>query len=72
MRGHPFTSFDIEFDPEQPDKITISLLGLDEDNFIHTVQRSASFPARFLAELLSRRKAMTEEMAEWQSLGEDN
>lgn len=71
-REHPFTSFDIEFDPEQPDRLAICLFETDEDNFIRTVQKSAPFPARLLAELLGRRQATPQEMAAWQSASDED
>src|SRR5919112_3359629 len=64
-RWHPARSFDLEYDPEQPDMLTICLLEEDQDNFIHRVRRSISFPAGQLAELLSRREATAEEVAVW-------
>ena len=70
-RRHPARSFDLEYDPEQPDMLTICLLEEDQDNFIHTVRRSISFPAGQLAELLSRREATAEEVAAWRSLPDD-
>jgi hypothetical protein len=63
---HPSTRFEIEFDPENPENLAVSLLDLDEAGFSYTVQRSISFPAKLVAELLSRRKATAEEAAEWQ------
>ncbi len=60
-------SFEIEFDQDHPDRITISLMDLDEDNFIRTVHRTIQFPARLVAELLSRRKATAEEERLWSS-----
>ena len=69
---HPVRSFDLEYDPEQPDMLTIRLLQEDQDNFIHTVRRSISFPARLLTELLSRREATAEEVAAWRSLPDDD
>ena len=71
-REHQFYSFDIEYDPEQPDKLTISLLEADQDNFIHTVWKSIPFPASLLAELVSKRKATAEEAAAWQILSDDD
>ena len=64
---HPSLSFDIEFSQERPDTVTISLLERDDDGFIHTVHRTAQFPARLLAELLSRRRATAEEASAWQT-----
>lgn len=66
-QDYPFNSFDIEYDPEQPDMLTVCLLETDQDNFIHTVRKSAPFPARLLTELLNRRKATAQEMAAWHS-----
>jgi hypothetical protein len=60
---HPFWTFNIEFDPDHTDHIVICLFEADADNFIHTVQKSIPFPARLLAELLSRRKATAQEVA---------
>jgi hypothetical protein len=71
-RWHPVRSFDLEYDPEQPDMLTICLLEEDQDNFIHTIRQSISFPARLLAELLSRREATAEEVATWRSLAADD
>jgi hypothetical protein len=64
---HPSLSFDIEFDHEQPDAVTISLHDLDENGFIQAVHRTVQFPARLLAELLSRRRATAEETSMWQT-----
>lgn len=64
-RRHPLWSFDIEFDPDHPDHVAICLFEADADNFIRTVQKSIPFPARFLAQLLSRRKATAQETASW-------
>jgi hypothetical protein len=69
---HPFCSFDIEHDPDRPNMLTITLFEADQDNFIHTVIKSISFPARTLAELLSRREASKEEIAAWQSPSTDD
>jgi hypothetical protein len=71
-RRHPVCSFDLEYDPEQPDMLTICLLEEDQDNFIQTVRRSISFPAGQLAELLSRREATAEEVSAWRSHAEDD
>ncbi|MBD2749468.1 hypothetical protein IC232_22570 [Microvirga sp. BT688] len=65
-------SFDIEYDSEQPDKLTIRLLELDEHRFIRTAQQSASFPVDLLADLVSRRKATPEEVAEWKSIADED
>jgi hypothetical protein len=68
---HPRLSFDVEFDPEHPDRLAIRLLELDQDDFIHTVRTSMSFPVGLLAELLSQRKATEEERAAWQTASDD-
>jgi hypothetical protein len=65
---HPSLSFDIEFSQERPDTVTIGLLERDGDGFIHTVHKTVQFPARLLAELLSRRRATAEEASAWQAL----
>jgi len=70
-RRQPVRSFDLEYDPEQPDMLTICLLEDDQDNFFHTVRQSISFPASLLAELLCRREATAEEVAAWRSLPDD-
>lgn len=69
--GHPTLSFEIEVDQEEPDKISIGLMDMDEDGFIREVHRTAQFPARLLAELLSRRKATTEEARAWEASGDE-
>lgn len=63
---HPSLSFDIEFDQERPDIVTVSLMDLDDDHFVQSIHRTVRFPARLLAELLSRRKATAEEATAWQ------
>ena len=70
-RRQPVRSFDLEYDPEQPDMLTICLLEEDQDHFIHTVRRSISFSVRLLTELLSRREATAKEVAAWRSLPDD-
>jgi hypothetical protein len=62
---HPFYSFDIEYDAEQPDRLTIRFLELDQDSFIRTIRKSVSFPVDLLADLVGKRKATAEEMATW-------
>jgi hypothetical protein len=63
-----YHSFDVEYDSEQPDRLTIRLLELDQHGFIRTALQSASFPAVLLADLVSKRKATDEEVAEWKSI----
>ena len=65
-------SFDIEYDSEQPDKLTIRLLELDQHGFIRTAHQSASFPVELLADLVSRRKATLDEVAEWKSIADED
>jgi hypothetical protein len=63
-----YHSFGIEYDSEQPNRLTIRLLELDQHGFIRTALQSASFPAVLLADLVSKRKATDEEVAEWKSI----
>jgi len=70
-RGHPTLSFEIEIDQEQPDMISIGLMDMDEDGFIREVHRTVQFSVRLLAELLSRRKATTEEARAWEASGDE-
>ena len=65
-------SFDIEYDSEEPDKLTIRLLELDQHGFIRTALQSASFPAVLLADIVSKRKATAEEVAEWKSIADED
>jgi hypothetical protein len=69
---HPRYSFDIEHDAEQPNQLVLRLLELDQDNFIRVVQSSISFPVDLLADLVSRRKATTEEVAAWRTISDDD
>jgi hypothetical protein len=62
-----YHSFDVEYDPEQPNKVVIRLLELDQDGFITTALQSISFPVELLTDLVSRRTATAEEVAEWKS-----
>jgi hypothetical protein len=71
-RWRPVCSFDVEYDPEQPDMLTICLLEEDQDNFIYAVRQSISFPASLLAELLSKREATAKESTAWRSLAADD
>jgi hypothetical protein len=68
----PYHSFDIEYDSEQPDRLTIRLLELDQHGFIKTALQSTSLPGGLLADLVSKRKATAEEVAEWQSIADDD
>jgi hypothetical protein len=67
---HPLYSFEIEFDPEQPDRLVICLLELDQDAFVRVVRKSVPFSAWLAADLVTQRKATEEEVADWQA-GED-
>lgn len=69
---HPYYSFDIEYDPEHPDKLTLRLLELDQDSFIRTIRKSVSFPVGLLADLVSKRKATAGEVAEWQAASDED
>ena len=68
----PFHSFDIEYDPEQPDKLVICLFELDHDNFIRVVRKSIPFPAALLSDLIDRRKATAAEIASWQNSSDED
>jgi hypothetical protein len=67
-----YHSFDIEYDSEQPDVLTIRLLELDQHGFIRTALQSASFPAALLADLAIKRKATDEEVAEWEAMTDED
>jgi hypothetical protein len=67
-----YHSFDIEYDSEQPDTLTIRLLELDQHGFIRTALQSTSFPAVLLADLVSKRKATDAEVAEWKSMADED
>jgi hypothetical protein len=67
-QNSPYHCFDVEYDSEQSDKVTIRLLGLDQGGFIRTVLQSAPFPVDMLADLIRRRKATTEEVEEWKTI----
>ncbi len=67
----PYRSFDVEYDPDQPEKLVICLLELDQDNFVRVKRTSIAFPASLLAELISKRKATPEEIASWQAASDE-
>jgi hypothetical protein len=71
-QNNSYHSFDIEYDSEQPDTLTIRLLELDQHGFIRTALQSTSFPAVLLADLVSKRKATDAEVAEWKSLADED
>ncbi|WP_414472763.1 hypothetical protein [Microvirga sp. M2] len=69
---HPHYSFDIEYDPEHPDRVTLRLLELDQDAFIRTIWKSISFPVALLSDLIGKRTATPEEVAEWQTASDED
>jgi hypothetical protein len=71
-QNNSYHSFDIEYDSEQPDTLTIRLLELDQHGFIRMALQSTSFPAVLLADLVSKRKATSAEVAEWQSMADED
>ncbi len=71
QQNNSYHSFDIEYDSEQPNKLTIRLFELDQHGFITTALQSTSSPVVYLADLVSKRKATTEEVAEWKSIADD-
>ncbi|WP_230529922.1 hypothetical protein [Microvirga roseola] len=62
---HPFYSFEVEYDPEEPDRLVICLMELDEDRFVRVARSSVPFSAWHLADLVTKRKATEEEEAAW-------
>ena len=69
---HPRYSFDLEYDADQPSTLTLRLLELDQDSFICAIQRSIPFPVGLLADLVERRKATAEEVAEWKAVPDEH
>ncbi|WP_457094311.1 hypothetical protein [Microvirga sp. P5_D2] len=67
-----FHAFDIEYDSERPDKLAIRLLELDQHGFISTALQSVLFPIALLADLVSKRTATEEEVAEWKSIADED
>jgi hypothetical protein len=67
-----YHSFDIEYDSEQPEKLTIRLLELDQHGFISTALQSVSFPIALMADLVNKRKATDAEVAEWKSVADED
>src|SRR5918998_2499116 len=70
-QNNSYHSFDIEYDSEQPDTLTIRLFELDQHGFIRTALQSAPFAVELLADLVSRRKATAEEVAEWKAMTDE-
>jgi hypothetical protein len=66
-----YHSFDVEYDSEQPDMLTVRLFELDQHGFIRTALQSPSFSVGLLADLVNRRKATAEEVAEWKSVADE-
>jgi hypothetical protein len=71
-QNNSYHAFDVEYASDEPDKLTIRLLELDQHGFIRTALQSASFPVVLLADLVSRRKATAEEVAEWKSVADED
>jgi len=67
-----YHSFDIEYDSGRPDMLTIRLLELDQHGFIRTALESTLFPVDLLVDLVNRRKATVEEVAEWTSMTDED
>jgi hypothetical protein len=67
-----YHSFDVEYDSEQPDKLTIRLFELDQHGFVRTALQSASFSVVLLADLVSKREATTEEIAGWKMVDDED
>jgi hypothetical protein len=67
-----YHSFDIEYDSEQPEKLTIRLLELDQHGFIRAALQSTSFPVDLLTDLVRRRNATAEEVAEWKAMTDED
>jgi hypothetical protein len=67
-----YHSFDIEYASDEPDKLTIRLLELDQHGFIRTALQSTSFPAVLLADLASKRQATDAEVAEWKNIADED
>jgi hypothetical protein len=71
-QNNAYHSFDVEYDSEQPNTLTIRLLELDQHGFIRTVLQSAPFAVELLADLISRRTATAEEVAEWKAMTDED
>jgi hypothetical protein len=71
-QNNPYHSFDIEYDSEQPDTLTIRLFELDQHGFVRTALQSTPFSVELLAALVSRREATTEEVAKWTSQADED
>jgi len=67
-QNRSYHSFDVEYDSERPDMLTIRLFELDQHGFVSTALQSASFPVLLLADLANRRKATAEEVAGWEAM----
>jgi hypothetical protein len=71
-RNSSYHSFDIEYDSGQPDMLTIRLFELDQHGFVSTALQSTLFPILLLADLVNRRKATAEEVADWKSVADED
>ena len=71
-QNSPYHSFDIEYDSDQPDTLTIRLFELDQHGFVRTALQSTPFPADLLAALVSRRNATREEVVRWSSQADED
>jgi len=71
-QNNSYESFDIEYDSERPDTLTIRLLQLDQHGFIRTELQSVPFSVVLLADLVSRRKATMEEVTEWKTMTDED
>jgi len=71
-QNNSYHSFDIEYGSEQPNTLTIRLFELDQHGFVRTALQSTPFPVHLLADLVSRREAAAEEVAEWKSIADDD
>jgi hypothetical protein len=71
-RNSAFHSFDVEYVSEWPDMLTIRLFELDQHGFVRTALQSTSFPVLLLADLVNRREATAEEVAEWKSVADED
>jgi len=71
-QNSPYHSFDIEYDSERTEMLTIRLFELDQHGFVRTALQSASFPVLLLTDLVNRRKATAEEVAEWGGVADED
>src|SRR5215218_7337887 len=67
-----YHSFDIEYDSEQPDTLTIRLLELDQHGFNSTALHGASFPALLRGLLASKQKDTHAQFADHGSIADED